>query len=68
MPLNGPRHNTNRPIHPNPHTPQVSGQDLENHMSEAGEVVRADVMIEPKTGRSKGCGTVEYRTPTQVPC
>jgi RNA recognition motif-containing protein len=37
----------------------VSWQDLKDHMREAGEVTRADVMIGPD-GRSKGCGIVEY--------
>ena len=45
---------------------EVSWQDLKDHMREAGEVVRADVMMEQDTGRSKGCGIVEYRTPTQA--
>jgi len=39
----------------------VSWQDLKDHMREAGEVTRADVMTGPD-GRSKGCGIVEYAT------
>jgi len=37
----------------------VSWQDLKDHMREAGEVTRADIMTGPD-GRSKGCGIVEY--------
>jgi len=37
----------------------VSWQDLKDHMREAGEVTRADVMT-GSDGRSKGCGIVEY--------
>ena len=36
-------------------------QDLKDHMREAGEVTRADIMTGPD-GRSKGCGIVEYAT------
>jgi RNA recognition motif-containing protein len=39
----------------------VSWQDLKDHMREAGEVTRADIMTGPD-GRSKGCGIVEYST------
>ena len=39
----------------------VSWQDLKDHMREAGEVTRADIMTGPD-GRSKGCGIVEYAT------
>ncbi len=39
----------------------VSWQDLKDHMREAGEVTRADIMTSPD-GRSKGCGIVEYST------
>lgn len=38
----------------------VSWQDLKDHMRKAGEVVFADVMTEPMSGRSKGCGLVAY--------
>jgi len=37
----------------------VSWQDLKDHMREAGEVTRADIMT-GHDGRSKGCGIVEY--------
>lgn len=37
----------------------VEWQDLKDHMRQAGEVVRAEVMKEPD-GRSKGCGIVEF--------
>ncbi|EQC41975.1 hypothetical protein SDRG_00824 [Saprolegnia diclina VS20] len=40
----------------------VKWQDLKDHMKQAGNVLHADVMLEP-TGRSKGCGIVEYDTP-----
>lgn len=39
----------------------VSWQDLKDHMREAGEVTRADIMTGPD-GRSKGCGIVEFST------
>ena len=39
----------------------VMWQDLKDHMKEAGNVVRADVLI-GDDGRSKGCGIVEYAT------
>jgi len=35
---------------------------LKDHMRQAGEVVFADVMLDSHTGRSKGCGIVEYKT------
>lgn len=38
---------------------EVAWQDLKDHMVEAGEVVRAEV-IKDSSGRSKGCGIVEY--------
>lgn len=37
----------------------VAWQDLKDHMREAGEVIHAEVIRE-HTGRSKGCGIVEY--------
>lgn len=37
----------------------VAWQDLKDHMREAGEVVHAEVIRE-HTGRSKGCGIVEF--------
>lgn len=37
----------------------VHWQDLKDYMRTAGEVVHAEVMTEP-SGRSKGCGIVEY--------
>jgi len=39
----------------------VSWQDLKDHMRAAGNVVFAEVLADP-TGRSKGCGIVEYAT------
>ena len=39
----------------------VDWRDLKDHMRQAGEVIRADVMLMPD-GRSKGCGIVEFRT------
>jgi RNA recognition motif-containing protein len=37
----------------------VEWQNLKDHMRQAGEVVHADVLKEP-SGRSKGCGIVEF--------
>lgn len=39
----------------------VKWQDLKDHMKEAGNVIRADVLV-GEDGRSKGCGIVEYGT------
>eukprot|EP00428_Durinskia_dybowskii_P044113 CAMPEP_0170343062 /NCGR_PEP_ID=MMETSP0116_2-20130129/72700_1 /TAXON_ID=400756 /ORGANISM="Durinskia baltica, Strain CSIRO CS-38" /LENGTH=440 /DNA_ID=CAMNT_0010596703 /DNA_START=55 /DNA_END=1377 /DNA_ORIENTATION=- len=39
----------------------VNWNILKDHMRQAGEVVHAEVMCEP-SGRSKGCGVVEYAT------
>jgi RNA recognition motif-containing protein len=44
---------------------QTSWQDLKDHMRKAGNVTRADVFID-ETGRSKGCGIVEYSTPEEA--
>jgi RNA recognition motif-containing protein len=44
---------------------EVSWQDLKDHMRQAGEVIHAEVITE-RTGRSKGCGIVEYSTPEQA--
>ncbi|CAM9195112.1 unnamed protein product, partial [Sphacelaria rigidula] len=44
---------------------ETEWQDLKDHMRSAGEVVRADVMRDA-SGRSKGCGIVEYRTPMEA--
>jgi hypothetical protein len=44
---------------------QTSWQDLKDHMRQAGNVVRADVFVD-ETGRSKGCGIVEYSTPEEA--
>lgn len=38
----------------------VRSPELQEHMSRAGEVVRADV-FEDYQGRSKGCGIVVYK-------
>ena len=35
-------------------------KDLRDHMRQAGEIVRADVLMDSVTGRSKGCGIVKY--------
>ena len=40
---------------------QVSWQDLKDHMKQAGNVVRANVIMDGD-GRSKGCGLVDYET------
>lgn len=39
----------------------VAWQDLKDHMRQAGEVLHAEVITEA-SGRSKGCGIVEYAT------
>jgi RNA recognition motif-containing protein len=39
----------------------VDWKDLKDLFKEVGHVVRADVLTEPITGRSKGCGTVEFQ-------
>lgn len=41
---------------------EVKWQDLKDHMRQAGDVVRADILEEPGSGRSKGCAIVEYAT------
>ena len=39
---------------------ETTWQTLKDHMRQAGEVTRADVLMDRVTGRSKGCGIVEY--------
>lgn len=39
-------------------TYEVNWQELKTHMSQAGQVVRADILIGPDK-RSRGCGVVE---------
>jgi len=39
----------------------VRWQDLKDHMRQAGEVAHAEIICEP-SGRSKGCGVVEFST------
>jgi RNA recognition motif-containing protein len=41
---------------------ETTWQALKDHMRQAGVIVRADVLIDRATGRSKGCGIVEYET------
>ncbi|CAG8464705.1 8445_t:CDS:10 [Paraglomus occultum] len=41
---------------------EVKWAQLKDFMRQAGEVVFADVLMQPN-GMSKGCGVVEYRTP-----
>ena len=43
----------------------VSWQDLKDYMRSAGDVLRADILTDP-TGRSKGCGLVEYDSPVSA--
>jgi len=38
----------------------VSWQELKDHFKSAGNVLHADVMLEPGTTRSKGCGLVTF--------
>jgi hypothetical protein len=40
----------------------LTWQALKDHMRQAGEVVHAQIITEFNTGRSKGCGIVEYAT------
>lgn len=40
---------------------EVNWRDLKTHMSQAGYVIHADVLISAD-GRSRGCGVVEVRT------
>lgn len=40
-------------------------QGLKDHMKTVGEVIRADVLLDA-SGRSKGCGLVEFKTPAQA--
>lgn len=40
----------------------VNWRILKTHFSQAGTVLRADVLEDSKTGRSKGCGVVEMST------
>jgi len=44
---------------------QTSWQDLKDHMRKAGNVLRADVFVD-ESGRSKGCGIVEYSAPEEA--
>jgi len=41
---------------------QTSWQDLKDHMRQAGDVVRADVLKDKRTKKSKGFGYVEFQT------
>jgi RNA recognition motif-containing protein len=43
----------------------VTWQELKEHMRSAGEVVFAEVITEP-SGRSKGCGIVQYATDAEA--
>jgi len=40
----------------------ASWQDLKDHFKVAGDVVFASVSIDPSTGKSKGCGVVQFET------
>jgi len=44
----------------------TSWQDLKDYFRQAGKVVYASVMQEEDTGRSKGCGIVEFETPEEA--
>eukprot|EP00633_Aureoumbra_lagunensis_P001765 CAMPEP_0197286296 /NCGR_PEP_ID=MMETSP0890-20130614/1735_1 /TAXON_ID=44058 ORGANISM="Aureoumbra lagunensis, Strain CCMP1510" /NCGR_SAMPLE_ID=MMETSP0890 /ASSEMBLY_ACC=CAM_ASM_000533 /LENGTH=393 /DNA_ID=CAMNT_0042754527 /DNA_START=112 /DNA_END=1293 /DNA_ORIENTATION=+ len=44
----------------------TSWQDLKDYFRQAGNVVYASVMTEDDTGRSKGCGIVEFETSEQA--
>lgn len=41
-------------------TYEVEWKDLKDLMRSAGSVVRADILTDPRTGRSRGCGIVEF--------
>ena len=43
-------------------TPETSWQTLKDHFRLAGEVVFASVSVDVTTGRSKGCGVVQFET------
>ncbi len=43
----------------------VSWQDLKDHMKAVGKVTRADVMTSAN-GRSRGCGIVEFSSPSEA--
>ena len=45
---------------------ETSWQDLKDHFRQAGNVVYSDVMIDAASGRSKGCGIVEFETPEEA--
>ena len=42
---------------------EVSWQDLKDHFKQVGPVLHADVMLEPGSTRSKGCGLVTFQHP-----
>jgi RNA recognition motif-containing protein len=44
---------------------ECTWQDLKDHFASAGNVVYADVMSD-ETGRSKGCGIVEFERPDEA--
>eukprot|EP01104_Vermistella_antarctica_P000421 TRINITY_DN1055_c0_g1_i2.p1 TRINITY_DN1055_c0_g1~~TRINITY_DN1055_c0_g1_i2.p1 ORF type:complete len:292 (+),score=79.09 TRINITY_DN1055_c0_g1_i2:580-1455(+) len=44
---------------------QTSWQDLKDHMRQAGEVTYADI-FQDESGRSKGCGVVEFTSPAEA--
>ena len=45
---------------------ETSWQDLKDHFRQAGNVVYSDIMIDAGSGRSKGCGIVEFETPEEA--
>jgi RNA recognition motif-containing protein len=56
---NGGGNNLNRRLYVGNLKFEVSWQDLKDHMKKIGPVVRADLLTDA-SGRSKGCGLVEY--------
>jgi len=44
----------------------VTWQDLKDFFRPVGDVVRAHVATDAATGRSKGCGIVEFNTPPEA--
>jgi len=63
---NGNNHgNNNRRVYVNNLTWETSWQELKDHFKQVGQVVRADILEEPN-GRSKGCGIVEFQSPSDA--
>jgi RNA recognition motif-containing protein len=44
----------------------VSWQDLKDHFKQAGNVIRADVLTDSSTNKSKGCGLIEMSSSAEA--